>query len=77
MEPPCGCTHCYRQRLTTVDALVRAGAWASGHAAACALLDCASRRGCAAHGDCAAAAGAAITDIRRRIALDTALQAAG
>jgi len=60
-----------------VDALVRAGAWASGHAITGAMLDCAGRRGCAGHADCAVAARAVIADIRRRLAPDPPLQAAG
>jgi hypothetical protein len=77
VDIPCGCTNCFRQRLASAESLVLAGAWASGHAIAGGMLDCARHSGCEVHADCAAAASSFIADIRRRLTPDAALRAAG
>lgn len=73
-----GCDNtCFWRRLATAVGLVRAGAWASGHAIAAGLLDCARHGGCEAHADCAAAAQAFIDDVRLHLAPDSLAKAAG
>lgn len=59
---------CFPRRVALAGERIERGEWASGHAIASGLLQCALRGGCLYRGDCASAANTLLCHLRSLLA---------